>query len=744
MSESQKPGAARAGDRDPGRPGPARGPVRDRAPRGADLHAVPGRRTRARHHVPVPVRRVQPEAVAKTRASPQKKQQAVQRWRKQISHVATQEMLHLSLVQNLLSAIGGAPHLSRPNFPHPASHYPAGVHLALMPFGDQALRHFMFLERPEGMDLNDAEGMAAFGRALPAMQAGDIVPRGQDFATVGHLYRSIEAGHRAPGRQVRRAVAVRRPAAGPGHPAALRLARADRGDRRGLGAAGHRRDPGAGRGPARALAGRALRPVRRRSWTSTCSSARPTRPSTRSARWSRSTSGPAERDTDVPLVTDPLTRAGHGPVQRLLRDPAAACCSASSRTPRRPTPSSRRWPTRASTLMFEVPSSRSATWSPRSRRARSTRAARPGPASSCSTSPTTCCRTARRPGSCSPSASARPPSSASPAPPAAPAVADGLAAVRSGLTEIADALAAHLPARGPPAAKPRLRPRTSPPCWPAPKISTERAWPFTRHDDPALSGLAALLGSAYQVVRAQPGRRPHGRPPGQQRPAPASRRPARTRRTAKPQKPQTAPSTPRAPRISGACAVSLGLAHPATTLRARLGASAPPGLLEAAAALQDLAVARCPPASGPRRIAELAGPAARPAARDHDRQERPLPGHQRPAPCAPRSARRCTLPPQLALCRCGASSHEAVLRRDARQQRVHRRQGPEPGARPARHLPGAAGHDLRQPGHLPALRPVHRPAGHRVPHRHRAVRRARAAAGWTRSSGRCATARPGR
>src|SRR6266700_2558490 len=119
---------------------------------------------------------------------------AVNRWRKQISHVATQEMLHLSLVQNLLSAIGAAPHLSRPNYPQPASHYPAGVHLALIPFGDQALRHFMFLERPEGMDIEDAAGMAAFHRAAPAMQHGEIVPRGQDFATVGHLYRSIEAG----------------------------------------------------------------------------------------------------------------------------------------------------------------------------------------------------------------------------------------------------------------------------------------------------------------------------------------------------------------------------------------------------------------------------------------------------------------------------------------------------------------------------------------------------------------------
>jgi CDGSH-type Zn-finger protein/truncated hemoglobin YjbI len=119
---------------------------------------------------------------------------AVQRWRKQVSHVAAQEMLHLALVHNLLSAIGAAPHMVRPNLPAPASHYPAGVQLALLPFGEQALRHFMFLERPEGMDLADAEGLAAVGRAAPMLNERDIVPRGQDFATVGHLYRSIEAG----------------------------------------------------------------------------------------------------------------------------------------------------------------------------------------------------------------------------------------------------------------------------------------------------------------------------------------------------------------------------------------------------------------------------------------------------------------------------------------------------------------------------------------------------------------------
>jgi hypothetical protein len=121
--------------------------------------------------------------------------EAVLRWRQVISHVATEEMLHLALVQNLLSAIGAAPHFARPNLPAPAHHYPAGVNLTLVPFGEPALRHFMFLERPEGMELAGAEGIdAPVHDAVPLMAEGDIVPRGQDFATVGHLYRSIEQG----------------------------------------------------------------------------------------------------------------------------------------------------------------------------------------------------------------------------------------------------------------------------------------------------------------------------------------------------------------------------------------------------------------------------------------------------------------------------------------------------------------------------------------------------------------------
>jgi Ferritin-like len=121
--------------------------------------------------------------------------ETVLRWRKVIAHVATEEMLHLALVQNLLSAIGAAPHLARPNLPAPARHYPAGVNLTLVPFGEPALRHFMFLERPEGMELNGARGIdAPVHEAVPLMPERDVVPQPQDFATVGHLYRSIEHG----------------------------------------------------------------------------------------------------------------------------------------------------------------------------------------------------------------------------------------------------------------------------------------------------------------------------------------------------------------------------------------------------------------------------------------------------------------------------------------------------------------------------------------------------------------------
>src|ERR671939_785063 len=49
----------------------------------------------------------------------------VRRWASLITLVARQEMEHLGLALNLLSAIGGAPPLSRPNKPHRLHFYRA-------------------------------------------------------------------------------------------------------------------------------------------------------------------------------------------------------------------------------------------------------------------------------------------------------------------------------------------------------------------------------------------------------------------------------------------------------------------------------------------------------------------------------------------------------------------------------------------------------------------------------------------
>jgi hypothetical protein len=129
---------------------------------------------------------------------------AINRWRKTILEVARQEMLHLALVENLLIAVGAAPHLGRPNLPSPAHYFPPGVQLSLMPFGERALRHFLFLERPEGMPLDDADALSnsKLAEARPFLtpkaerdlDEEALVAHGQDFATVGHLYRAIDVG----------------------------------------------------------------------------------------------------------------------------------------------------------------------------------------------------------------------------------------------------------------------------------------------------------------------------------------------------------------------------------------------------------------------------------------------------------------------------------------------------------------------------------------------------------------------
>ena len=119
---------------------------------------------------------------------------AVARWQTTVTGIAIEEMLHLALVMNVMTAIGAAPTLSRPNFPRHSVFLPPGVEFALLPFGADSLTHFLYLERPEGMERVDA---AQFVPAEPPPEPvgqAEVMPRLQGFLTVGHLYRGIEQG----------------------------------------------------------------------------------------------------------------------------------------------------------------------------------------------------------------------------------------------------------------------------------------------------------------------------------------------------------------------------------------------------------------------------------------------------------------------------------------------------------------------------------------------------------------------
>src|SRR5438132_669781 len=85
----------------------------------------------------------------------------VRGWRRFLCSVAVEEMGHLAQVSNLLTAIGGAPHFRRPNFPLPPSEFPFGIRLSLEPFSQETIERFVCYEMPEEGILS-AEQQALF------------------------------------------------------------------------------------------------------------------------------------------------------------------------------------------------------------------------------------------------------------------------------------------------------------------------------------------------------------------------------------------------------------------------------------------------------------------------------------------------------------------------------------------------------------------------------------------------------
>ncbi|MBV8498733.1 MAG: CDGSH iron-sulfur domain-containing protein [Candidatus Eremiobacteraeota bacterium] len=127
----------------------------------------------------------------------------IRHWKSKIAQVAVEEMLHLAQVSNLLTAVGGAPHFSRSNFPLPASTFPFGIAITLEPLSLSLLERFVCYEFPEDGVLTPAQ-MAEYAGVLVHTAAApeqletirlqnSIEPFDIDFRTVGEFYHKIES-----------------------------------------------------------------------------------------------------------------------------------------------------------------------------------------------------------------------------------------------------------------------------------------------------------------------------------------------------------------------------------------------------------------------------------------------------------------------------------------------------------------------------------------------------------------------
>jgi CDGSH-type Zn-finger protein len=129
---------------------------------------------------------------------------AVRGWKRKIAHVAIEEMLHLAQVCNLTTAVGGAAHFARSNFPIPATAFPFGIEMSLEPFSMALIERLVCYEMPDdGVLPKDraAEYDALFARVAhhtddDTLRAQNTVePFDVDFRTIGEFYRKIESAY---------------------------------------------------------------------------------------------------------------------------------------------------------------------------------------------------------------------------------------------------------------------------------------------------------------------------------------------------------------------------------------------------------------------------------------------------------------------------------------------------------------------------------------------------------------------
>lgn len=125
----------------------------------------------------------------------------IAKWRRQIANIAVQEMLHLALASNLLTAIGGAPYFRRANFPQGKTYTSLSLRFVLAPFSEDTLKRYIcfelpqdFLPKPGETDWNE---VCKEIKTLPDMAfllPQPLLPKKLDYHSIGELYSLISQG----------------------------------------------------------------------------------------------------------------------------------------------------------------------------------------------------------------------------------------------------------------------------------------------------------------------------------------------------------------------------------------------------------------------------------------------------------------------------------------------------------------------------------------------------------------------
>lgn len=135
----------------------------------------------------------------------------INRWRRTINGIAVQEMLHLALASNLLTAIGGAPYFRRANFPQAKTYTSLKLQFKLAPFNETTLNRYICFELPNNFDTEEQkaswnqfcqrirdEELLRLLAALPQ----PLLPRKLEYNTIGELYGLIRQGFQTIGQKL--------------------------------------------------------------------------------------------------------------------------------------------------------------------------------------------------------------------------------------------------------------------------------------------------------------------------------------------------------------------------------------------------------------------------------------------------------------------------------------------------------------------------------------------------------------